>query len=87
MEMRSTYNLVNVCADNAQDLHKMVDIHMLIIMYVIFMISYHIRCACSVAKAHTAVILSSTESATVESTKCKLHSALCTLHEDFCCVI
>ena len=43
------------CADNARDLHKMVDIHMLIIMYLIFMFNYHIHHACSVATAHTAL--------------------------------
>ena len=41
-------------ADDAHDLHKMVDVHMLIIMYLIFMLTYHIRGACSVATAHTA---------------------------------
>ena len=41
-------------ADDARNLHKMVDVHMLIIMYLIFMLSYHIHCACSVAMAHTA---------------------------------
>ena len=40
------------CADDARDLHKMVDIHMLIIMYLIFMFNYHIHHACSVAMAH-----------------------------------
>ena len=43
------------CADDARDLHKMVDIHMLIITYLIFMFNYHIHCACSVATAHTAL--------------------------------
>ena len=33
----------------------MVDIHMLIIMYLIFMVYYHIHCACSVATVHTAL--------------------------------
>ena len=42
------------CADDARDQHKMVDIHMLIITYLIFMVYYHIHCACSVAMAHTA---------------------------------
>ena len=39
----------------AWDLHKMVDVHMLIITYLIFIVSYHIRCACLVAMVHTAV--------------------------------
>ena len=33
----------------------MVDVHMLIITYLIFMVYYHIRCACSVAMVHTAL--------------------------------
>ena len=41
-------------ADDARDLHKSVDVHTLIITYLIFMLSYHIRRACSVATAHTA---------------------------------
>ena len=42
-------------ADDVHDLHKMVDIHMLIITYLIFMFNYHIHHACSVATVHTAV--------------------------------
>ena len=42
-------------ADDACDLHKMVDVHMLIIMYLIFMFNYHIRHTCSEATAHTAL--------------------------------
>ena len=45
------------CADDARDLHKMVDIHMLIITYLIFMFNYHICRACSVATVHTALCL------------------------------
>ena len=41
-------------ADDACDLHKMVDVHTLIIMYLIFMFNYHIHCTCSVVMAHTA---------------------------------
>ena len=43
-------------ADDARDLHKMVDIHTLIITYLIFMFNYHICRACSVAMAHNAVL-------------------------------
>ena len=42
-------------ADDARDLHKMVDVHTLIITYLMFMFNYHVRRACSVATAHTAL--------------------------------
>ena len=42
-------------ADDVHNLHKTVDVHMLIITYLIFMLTYHIHHACSVAMAHTAL--------------------------------
>ena len=35
----------------------MVDVHKLIITYLIFMICYHIHCTCSVATVHTAAYM------------------------------
>ena len=47
-------NLIDVQTMHMIYMHKMVDVHMLIITYLIFMFNYHICRTCSVATVHTA---------------------------------
>ena len=47
MEMRSTCNLVDVQMADARDLYIMIDVQMLIVMYLLFIVYYDIRCACA----------------------------------------